>query len=361
MISAIIAIFSAIVAAVGMGVNAWQQQQNVEMQNRINQQNAALQQDINTQNIEHQQQTLQQQQQFSREAAAQSDAYTRGLYRDLYSPQAKVKQLKQAGLSVGLMYGQGGTGGTSSTPGPMAATPAIQPAISHAPALTAPLINPALMNITDLLKALGDITGNLKTEKEIEVLDAQIKKIEADTNSTILSSQGIKLDNQLKEFEVKIKEATTATQIDLLVQELNNLKTNQNKTKEEIENLKVDRDVKERMIDISEQQNKYQIAKMVSETSKNIAEKALIEAKTITDQELRNKIEAETNQILRQTEELNLRIEKAEIEIKYYEMLKKAEAELMDLKLNIERWEFSKKEILLSLMGVQKLINSIMR
>nr|QJB19731.1 MAG: DNA pilot protein [Microvirus sp.] len=348
-----------------MGVNLWQQheanEQNVQMQQNINQQNAELQQSINDQNIQNQQQTLQQQQQFSREAAAQSDAYTRGLYRDLYSPQAKVKQLRQAGLSVGLMYGQGGTGGTSSTAGAQAATPAIQPAMAQAPRMNAPVINPALMNVTDLLKALEDLPKNLKTEKEIEVMDAQIEKIEAETNSTILSSQGTELDNQLKKFEIKIKEATTDTQIEILKQELENLKTNQNKTKEEIENLKVDRYVKERMLNISEEQNKYQIAKMVSETSKNIAEKALAESRAITDKELRNRIEAETQQILRQTEELNLRIEKAEIDMKYYEMLRKAEAELMDLKQKIEKWEFNKKEILLGLMGVQKLINSIMR
>lgn len=50
-------------------------------------------------------------------AADSADARTRALYSSLYSPEAKVKQLKEAGLSVGLMYGQGGAGGTSSTAG----------------------------------------------------------------------------------------------------------------------------------------------------------------------------------------------------------------------------------------------------
>ena len=50
-------------------------------------------------------------------AANKSDERTRALYTDLYSPAAKVKQLKEAGLSVGLMYGQGGASGTSSTSG----------------------------------------------------------------------------------------------------------------------------------------------------------------------------------------------------------------------------------------------------
>ena len=45
-------------------------------------------------------------------AAGSADARTRALYSSLYSPEAKVKQLKNAGLSVGLMYGQGGAGGS---------------------------------------------------------------------------------------------------------------------------------------------------------------------------------------------------------------------------------------------------------
>ena len=52
-------------------------------------------------------------------AADSADARTRALFKDLYSPEAKVKQLKNAGLSVGLMYGQGGAGGTTSTAGAM--------------------------------------------------------------------------------------------------------------------------------------------------------------------------------------------------------------------------------------------------
>lgn len=50
-------------------------------------------------------------------SADNAQARTKALFSELYSPEAKVKQLKQAGLSVGLMYGQGGAGGTSSTAG----------------------------------------------------------------------------------------------------------------------------------------------------------------------------------------------------------------------------------------------------
>ena len=54
---------------------------------------------------------------YGEKSADNAQARTKALYSELYSPEAKVKQLKEAGLSVGLMYGQGGPGGTSSTPG----------------------------------------------------------------------------------------------------------------------------------------------------------------------------------------------------------------------------------------------------
>ena len=56
---------------------------------------------------------------YGEKAANESDRRTRELYTDLYSPAAKVKQLKEAGLSTGLMYGNGGASGTSSTSGAM--------------------------------------------------------------------------------------------------------------------------------------------------------------------------------------------------------------------------------------------------
>ena len=54
---------------------------------------------------------------FNERAAKNADARTRALFTDLYSPEAKIQQLKDAGLSVGMRYGQGGVSGTSSTQG----------------------------------------------------------------------------------------------------------------------------------------------------------------------------------------------------------------------------------------------------
>lgn len=68
-------------------------------------------------------------------AADSADQRTRNLFNDLYSPKAKVQQLKEAGLNVGLMYGGSGAGGSSSTSGAQGGSstglnyPGIQPGI----------------------------------------------------------------------------------------------------------------------------------------------------------------------------------------------------------------------------------------
>lgn len=357
--SAIIALFSAIVAAIGMGINLYQNQENIQAQQNTNQQNADLQQSINEQNIQHQQETLEEQQKFSREAAAQSDAYTRGLFNDLYSPQARVKQLKQAGLSVGLMYGTGGTGGSSSTSGAQAATPSIQPAIAQAPRMNAPLINPGLTNITDLINSLGNITSNKKTEKEIEHLDVQIKNIEAETNSTILSTQGTQLDNELKELEIKLKEGNLENNFRILDEQINQIKTMIEKSQEEIEGLKIDNANKQEMYDLAKKQAGQAIAESISKVALNNADRILTQSKTITEEKVREEIEAKCNLLKEQTNELLIKIEKGKIDLEYYELLKVAETEIKELEAKIQKWEWSQKEYLMILTASEKLINKL--
>ena len=91
---------------------------------------------------------------YNERAAKNSDARTRALFTDLYSPEAKVQQLKDAGLSVGMMYGQGGVSGTSSTQGAQGAGAGNQQAAQ-----------------VDLSKQL-----------ELGMMTAQIKALEAGAN-----------------------------------------------------------------------------------------------------------------------------------------------------------------------------------
>lgn len=72
-----------------------------------NQQN----QEINKESYQQQQQLLGLQQQYATEQANLADQRARAMYNDLQSPEALRSQIEKAGLSVGLMYGQGGMQG----------------------------------------------------------------------------------------------------------------------------------------------------------------------------------------------------------------------------------------------------------
>lgn len=52
---------------------------------------------------------------YGESAARRADQRQRAQYWDLYSPQAKLKQFQEAGLSPSLMYGMSGTGGAGGT------------------------------------------------------------------------------------------------------------------------------------------------------------------------------------------------------------------------------------------------------
>ena len=141
--------------------------------------------------------------------------------------------------------------------------------MAQAPRMNAPVINPALMNVTDLLKALADIPANIKTEKEIEVMDKQknlidkqISQIEAETNTTILSQTGIELDNQIKKLEIELKTGSLYNNIKMLDEQVKQIKTINEKTLEEIKGLKIDNDNSTGLIAISPntiKQNELQI------------------------------------------------------------------------------------------------------
>ena len=119
---------------------------------------------------------------FNERAAKNADARTRALFTDLYSPEAKVKQLKKAGLSVGMMYGQGGASGTSSTQGAQGAGAGNQQA-AH----------------VDLSKQL-----------ELGMMQAQIKALEAGANKDDADAKNKEQDRLLKEQQtLKLTEEVT--------------------------------------------------------------------------------------------------------------------------------------------------------
>lgn len=117
------------------------------------------QQEMNRQNLEHQYR-------YGEKSANNADLRQRKQYFDLYSPEAKVNQLKAAGLSPGLMYGQqGGVGGGGAATGAHGGGTGL-------PGTSAPYGN------------YFDITQATLAAAQAEALKAQANKDNADAETT---------------------------------------------------------------------------------------------------------------------------------------------------------------------------------
>lgn len=316
--------------------------------------NAEQQQQANEANIAAAEKMQQENQAFNRQSAEIANAETRRQYWDLYSPQAKVNQLKQAGLSVGLMYGGSGMGGGGST--------AAQAGSSNA---IAPTIQPTFMN-----DILGSMIAGAGAPSEIAKRAAETEGTKAETNKTNTEisaiEQSIKESNQrIKESEASIEKIIAEAQTE---QERKIGQGLQNRHSEiDIENAKLELDFnkatfkdKQNLIHTSldkmmkeydildeqlkqekvnteyaEQMKKEEIKNLQASRNKMVAETALTWMKTETEKYEQDLLEwqkyetiAKTNKNFREAEAIRKDIEKAEAEIDNLKsMRKKIDAE----------------------------------
>ena len=229
----------------------------------------------NTSNQQNAQSMLNQQQNFTSEQAEIANERYLNNWAATQSPQSQVKNFKDAGLSVGLMYGGANAGGGLSS-APMAASPSQQ----------APVMNPILGNgLNDIFDNLLKISqkGNIeedteKKSKEIEEIDSRIdvnnetiNKLTSDTNLNNVKTLNEALDGQLKQFEIDYTRATQDDRIKLVGEMLEKLRN---------ENEKILKEIEEKKIDIDNKQELYnaQIQKYKAETAKLLKEKVLMEA-----------------------------------------------------------------------------------
>lgn len=105
----------------------------------------------------------QQNHELNEQAADRADERTRALYNDLESPAAKVAQLKQAGLSPGLIYGGGGSIGTGQVTSGAQAAPAQGAAFNQG------------MDIAGLMTSMSAFTSAM-TNKDNSDTDTKLKK-----------------------------------------------------------------------------------------------------------------------------------------------------------------------------------------
>lgn len=110
---------------------------------------------------------------YGEQAAKNADARTRALYNDLYSPAAQLQQIKSAGLSPSLFYGDGG--GISGQTGAIGTgASGVSPSTFGIPAMD-------FMNIA-------------KTIAETNLIEATTKKTESETT-------GVNLKNEIQEIQ----------------------------------------------------------------------------------------------------------------------------------------------------------------
>lgn len=216
------------------------------------------------------------QQAYNTQAAANANAETRRQYWDLYSPQAKVNQLKQAGLSVGLMYGGGGVGGSGGTAAQ--AAPATQ---------QAPVMQPWQMTINPMTEAIAALNETKQTEsnvekqsaetegiisliqkqnQEIEQSKATIKMIEAQTEGQTITNTILASEKEIKDLHVKIEKATADEKILLVEQGLEKLIAERKVAQEQAYQMNIDSKYKEEMNDAILTTYKAQYWKLYEET-----------------------------------------------------------------------------------------------
>ena len=259
-------------------------------------------------------------------AAAEADQRTRQLFKDLYSPAARVQQLKDAGLSVGLMYGQGGMGGSGAA-GTQAQTPAqipmqaphAEPDYDHLNIISMALDNamkiaqmkninadtankqenlPILKQTAELVK---EQTENAKLERE--KLNAEVSKIteekilikeqQKDTKAAAELKQAQK---EFQETQKKIADIQLKYEDDLKYWEVNAMQENYEKLFQEARKLGIEADKMEEYMNEQMKLMAAQALQAKANASKSYKEKELINEQ-IQQIKRSNDIEKELDEI----------------------------------------------------------------
>lgn len=109
--------------------------------------------------------------------------------------EAQRKHMENAGLNIGLMYsGSGGGGGTTTQAGNVAGGQAS-----------------GTMDTTGM--GIDELVAVKQAQSNIELQEAQKRNVDADTFNKIDTSKNLRLDAEIKEFQMKLNEATDLDQI----------------------------------------------------------------------------------------------------------------------------------------------------
>lgn len=144
---------------------------------------------------------------WNEKAADSADARQRAQYKDLYSPQAMLDQYAAAGLSPSMMMsgGQSAVGGT-----PQGSQGSIDGPYPSGPQLD-PIAAAQLANINANTEKTKAETINIGADTEFTM--ANILKSAAETENYKEATQLLRLDQQMKQLQIIVAEATTDEQI----------------------------------------------------------------------------------------------------------------------------------------------------
>ena len=239
------------------------------------------------------------------------------------TPTAQAERMRDAQLSVGLMYGGGGAGGEgkmSNGPQGHGATVGVPDVASISQAMTqqrafalqaAKMNSEIAVNESVAEKNTADAkytsgvetdqarTGIDKARKEMNKIDTEIDKLSADITKTIeetgnikLMREGIRYQNKITEVQSKVAEATTDTQIKSAEEMLRRTIGETQKLIREIDILEVQKEIsyatKKSMIDMI----KEQLTNLTADTAVKYAqEKAIREDTKLTNKQIYKIIE----------------------------------------------------------------------
>lgn len=200
-------------------------------------------QQANQQNMQNANTMLDKEQQLARQNAAEANAQTVNLYNQIYSPKAKMQQLKDAGLSPGLFYSGGGAAGTAG-----AAAQATTPNVN------VPTLNPIVDNsmINRVVEAVKTASETKKTQQETKNLEQEVEEtkkniqlLEKEIDNKEISTANAKIEGKLLEYQVKFQQGTIEEQINSVKESLMLLESQREQAWELLQQMKVDTKYKE--------------------------------------------------------------------------------------------------------------------
>lgn len=150
------------------------------------------------------------QNQYQQQAAAQSQQYAKE-YWDYTNAENQVQHLKNAGLNIGLMYGQSGAGGMGASGGAHQAAPEQPQGNPIAMALQTQQIEQQ-RRMNDAQIALAEAQASKAREEARKIGGVDIKEAYKRIEEMGAKIENLLADKKLKEAETELSEAKTKTE-----------------------------------------------------------------------------------------------------------------------------------------------------